>query len=890
MAARERDRVTAGRTGAQTQSKRAPQVSNGVDFSGPGSILQLQRTAGNRAVSGLISGGQGPSALGTLTVQRGIGDLFKKKPKPEKRTWEKTKAKHMTSEEGTTEMARVKGEVQDWLALRDKFVSKGMAPDVAARTAFSQAPPDIQRYLPLFSEFDVVKQEIDRARNTEGGEKQSRISEAMTKRSEELGYKPGVGDPMELSPKDIAEEVEKDLAFKRQMQRRAERLLSGEVEAANAELETAKEARDLGAVRKAEQKLADLKGPPALQRKLFEMAIDAKIAIDETYQKKLEEAKATLGVDRVSEAEKWRLREEAKKSVRKKMEDKFDSHLRDAGTGVGVVGTLGSLGAKGGTLIGNLADKKTLSTSQKSLFKGIMGSIGGGLKAVGGIFSKAVKIARLVNDRDNDKLDKDANVKIALQSVGLVKQAVTAARNTLKVMTKFNETLAHDPGFANAIPGVSIAAGIAGYVGNVIAVDPPTERLANTAAAERDASEAGNQPLALALTRTTVENKIQISTEVVGATANGIRIGASIAEIATAGGMGIPAAIRSGASALTVANKVANFVALDVYRSKTQDARKEGALQLEGSGKKLIKTDIGYAVDTLILTAKKAVEKMSGGEKLTEPEKGVLNVLAAYGIPLGEAQRLSMAEIHERMLDKLDQDDDQQTAKMKLAAGMKSVGDALASLGGEKDEAYQDLDSYARQQESKAQAEANQTTGDKIKSGFKTFGGYLKKAVTAPLKLAKLGEMASEKKEKLVRLQEIKNLVKYKDRSDRGKGILGGTWISNQFGVDLAPSIEKLRAFIVATQPPDKASLYLKELNTLSEQTKITKKVGERNAEKERAQESSTDRVITPALYEAGQNMSFDEVRERLAQGGLSKADREYLKYLLAEKSPLKAS
>ena len=886
MVARDRSRVTAGPTGTATLTKRAPQGPT-VEVSGPESILQLQRTAGNRAVSGLISSGGASPEGSTLPVQRGITDLFKRKPKPEKKTWEKTKAKHMTSEEGTTEMARVKDQVQGWLDLRDKLVSKGMAPDAAARTAFSQAPPDIQRYLPLFSEFDVLKQEIDRVRTSEGGEKQSKISQAMTTRSEELGYKPGVGDPMELSQKDIADEVEKDLGFKRQMQRRAERLLSGEVEAATAELETAKESNNQEGITKAEKKLADLKGPGALQHKLFEMAIDAKIAIDDAYQKKLEEVKTTLKVDRVSDAEKWRLREEAKKSVRKNLEDKFDSNLKTAGSAVGIVGMVGNYGSTAGTAIGNKADKKTLDAGQKSLFKGIMGSIGGGLKAVGGFFSEAVKIAQLVNDRDNDKLDKDANVNIAKQAVKTVKEAATAARNTLKVMTKFNEGLSKDPGFANAIPGVAIAAGIAGYVGNVIAVGPPTERLAYTTEAKRDASGAGNEPLSIALQRTTVENTIQVTTEVVGATANGIRIGASIAEIATAGGMGIPAAIRTGASALDAANKVANFAALEAYRSKTQDARKEGVLHIEGSGKKLIKTDIGYAVDTLILTAKKAFEKQAGGERLSESERGVIAVLESYGIPRTEAARLSMAEMHDRMLDKLDQDDAQETLRMKLAAGIKTVGDALASLGGEKEEVYQDLDSYARKQESDAKAEANLTTGDKIKSGLKTFGGYLKAAVKAPLKLAKLGEMASEKTEKVARLEQIKNLVNYKDRSDRGKGLWSRSWRASQFGADLTPSIEKLRRFIVATQPKDKASLYLKELNTLAEQNKITKKVGDRNAEKERMNEKVSDRVITPALYEAGKTMTFDEVRERLAEGGLGKADREYLKTLLAEKSIL---
>jgi hypothetical protein len=340
----------------------------------------------------------------------------------------------------------------------------------------------------------------------------------------------------------------------------------------------------------------------------------------------------------------------------------------DLGTAGSVVGGIGSVGS-GLVKVGAVGSKpliKNLSKSQKGLFNGIMGSIGQGLKTVGGLFSTAVKLAGKVADRDADKLDKDANVDIALQSLKLVKQAADGARGSLRVATKFNDTLSHDPGFAAAIPGVSLVSAVIGFVGNVVAVVPPTERFAYTTSAERDASKAGNNPLAGALSRTTLENKLMISTEIVGAAMNGARIGLSIAELASAGGMGVPAALKIGTTAIEKAKDVADFITLETMRSKTQDARRAGILQIEGSGKKLIKTDITYAVDTVILAAKKALKKLAEKQPLTEHDKGVLLVLESYGIPRAQAARLSLAEMHEKMLDKLEQDDEQATIGMKL--------------------------------------------------------------------------------------------------------------------------------------------------------------------------------------------------------------------------------
>jgi len=830
-------------------------------------VLTAQRTIGNAAIASV-----GPAAA--LSVQRGIFDRFKK-PKAPLKTHEKASAEEMSSAEGANEMMRVQRRVQSFLDQRDALVKNGMSVEKANDEVFSKAPQDIKRWLPLHSAWDVTKREIDKVRNEEGGQKVGQVSAGLREHAKEYGYKPGLGSPLEAKPKDIAKRIQEDKLFLRQMQRRAERLLAGDIAMAETALETAKEAKDLGAVRTAQQQLDRLRGPAALQGKLDEMALEAGAAIKDLTNEKIKAKKKALGVDTLSEAELWRLEEKAATEVRASLIGGLNEHLATAGKVTGIVGTVApKVIKKGSKPIG-----KKLDPTQQGVFKGAMGSVGQGIKAIAGIFSKAVKLAGTVADRDSDKLDKDANSEIAAQSLAIVKQAATSTRGILKAVQHFSDALGKDPGIAAAIPGMTIAAGVVGFVGNVVEIQPPWERWVNTVGAEAAMSKSGNEVVAGALKRSVFENKLQVYTEVVGMVANGIRIGASIAEIATAGGLGIPRAIILGTTAMEGAKKVTDFVRLDMMKGATQEARKEGALQVEGSGQKLIKTDITYAVDTIILAAKKALERKANGKSDAGDDK-LIELLASYGVAPNEAGRLSMGEIHERMLDKLGQDDDQETLKMKAKAGFADAKAKLAELaGGDKDKGYKDLDTYAKEQEEEAEREANMTTGDEIKAGLKKAGGYAMKIITAPKKITKLGEMAAEKKEKVRRLQEIKNLTNYKDRSDRGRGFRAGAFLAN-----IEDQVAKLARWIVATQPPEKAALYLKELNTLDEQNKITKKVGEKAAAELRSKESVTDRVITPGLVERSESMSFSDVREMLANPNLTKADRNFLRVLLAKK------
>jgi hypothetical protein len=213
---------------------------------------------------------------------------------------------------------------------------------------------------------------------------------------------------------------------------------------------------------------------------------------------------------------------------------------------------------------------------------------------------------------------------------------------------------------------------------------------------------------------------------------------------------------------------------------------------------------------------------------------------------------------------------------MQLDDGLKSAKEALAALGGEKEEEYVDLDTYARGLKETAIAEANKTTTDKALEGLATVGGYLEKGVKSP---KKIGQMATEKAEKVRRLGEIKNEVNYKDRSDRGGG-----FAFTQFSEDLDPSIKKLRKFIVATQPSAAAAVYLRELNTLAEQEKVGKKSGAKVAAEKRSLDKVSDSRLSSGIIAEARIMTFSQVRERLASEDLGLADRKYLREVLAQK------
>src|SRR5687767_5234289 len=109
--------VTVATHRGKTPEAKAPQAPPAT---GQQLVLDTQRSAGNKAVSGLATAaGSGGTAvqrdlLGSIKSKLGMGP---KTPPPPTPTHEKTKASEMTSDAGQKEMARVKQQVQDFIDL-----------------------------------------------------------------------------------------------------------------------------------------------------------------------------------------------------------------------------------------------------------------------------------------------------------------------------------------------------------------------------------------------------------------------------------------------------------------------------------------------------------------------------------------------------------------------------------------------------------------------------------------------------------------------------------------------------------------------------------------------------------------------------------------------------
>lgn len=834
-------------------------------------LLTAQRNIGNAAVA----------SLGAAAVVQRLN------PGP---THTKTRAKEMTSDEGLREHKRVVAEVEQRLQKRAALLKGGTAPEIAARVAFHDAPADILRYLPLFADADIDKQAIDRVRTAEAGERHSAVSEAMAKHAAEHGYEHGKGDPSQAKPKTLAKELEEEKAFERQKQRIVERDLRGRALGAEVELEAAKASGDKKLIAEAERKLAELTGPNAFHVAMMQFEADRRRMVLDAYAAKLKQRSKDLGNVPLTEAEKQRQREKAEKKIDKQIEGGLNPRLVTAGKVMGGIGSHGAKAVKhaGKRIVTPAVKKHDDSKATGSKVKGSLGSIGTIVSSIGGLFSKAVKLASTVNDKKTGQSDQYTDAKIAEQSAGIVKLVFAKAKAVMKIVQAFDTAAKTDPGLLQAIPGVSIFAAGAGIAGNAAASVEPVDRLVKAKAAIAATPDA---VLRTALERTEMESALSVSSEAVGFGVNVTKIILSIVEAATVGGFGVPAALKLGLTAVKQAKDMADRVTLEIYRSKTQDARKKGALQVEGSGERLMKVDIGYAADKVIMAAQAALAKPEATRNAADD--AVIAVIESFGISPAEAARLTMREMHERVLDKLGQDDEQETLRMKMAAAVKEAKEVIDSLGGPDKTKDMDLDEYKRHIDTKPK----QSTGQKLL-------GYLKKVPDLPAAAGKavkgVIDDAADKEEKIRKLHKVKQALAYKDHSNRSQRLIFKNFVFSSSD-DIDASRDKLRHWIMKHPDLDdgQKKRWIGELLTEAERKKMKKVSEQADKRAQAAQASPEERVIDPVLFEEAQKQGTRKLEAMMAAGpdydpaseGLSSkdhlgpADVAYLKHLLAERS-----
>lgn len=795
-----------------------------------GAVLALQAAAGNQAVAAAL----GP---GTVPVQCFANPFKKKAKKPE--------PLELTPAEKKGLLDSVKDEVRALVEKKEALVEGGMDPSDAELAVYGDAPAHLKPYLPLMDEFDIVKRKVDRGRNDAGAAMVGKTGKAVEDRAKKLGYTVGSGVGVDIKAKDVTKQLKEKRAERRAFEKKAYEKLVLKREQARSRKETAEAGGDRDAVVKAEAELTKLNESDALDREISALEVE----LGGTILKKIGQAETKFYAEHgtpANKAEKWEIARLAREEA---LDDLMHNRIEPLETAGKVVGGIG--------MAAKPLSKGVIKAGEKlqvgGPFEQIATGAGAALKGVCGAFSGVVKIVGKAQDLQGGRYDKDTKIELASAVLGSTAKLAKSASKAVDAFTGPMGLLASSAPAFEAVPGLGIVANVLSMAASALTMVPPAQRVAALLSAIASSSDG---VLVTALGRTSLENGLQVSTEAVVIAANIVMLAANIAELASAGGLGVPAAVKALARGAIVAKKVADAVTYDLMASKTQKARQAGVAQDEGSGKKLIGTDVTYAVDTIIVKAK---------GRPADPE--ALKVLESYGLTRAEIARYDFDELHEKLMDKLDTDDDQKTHATQAKEKVTDLKDKI--LGDDdKEEEWRSLEDEIHD------PKKEKGIADKLKK--------IPKAITGlPGKIT--GEL-SEKDEKATRVRMVKNMVGYRGDRDRGRWSAFKHFMKG--GDSIRESEERLREYIVARIDSPQKEVLLAGLLTNKETAKTAKKGKAKREAEGRAKEPLTDRVVTSWLPDLVSQLSVARLWQLLEDPKvqLTRADQRYVYWTLEQR------
>jgi hypothetical protein len=788
------------------------------EWATPQYVLDLQRTAGNAA------------------VQRWFG---KKKEDKEGRT------PFTAPDESKLKLYELaKGDIQKLVEKKERLVKEGMDPEMAEFQVYTHAPENLKQYLPLNTAFDRVKREVDRARAEFKGGKEGEIAFLMNERARKYGFTVGSGVAPDLKPKDVGKELAEKKADQRAFEKKATEVLFIKRRKAKNALEEAKKSNDADAIKTAQDEVAKLEGAEAVDAEILQLKLSLLAVIQERIGDA--EAKYFLGQGPPPSVGKlWDKKKKIAEEVKNDFLMKPSDHLlraQDASKVLKVVGMGAKPLAKQIVGVG-----ETLGAGGAgSPFAQIVTGAGSALKGLTAAFNGIVKVISKAQDMKGGRYDKDTGKEIAEEVLNTTAKLAKSASKTVDAFTGPMGLLAGAAGAVEAVPALGIVANVLTMAASAVALVAPANRLATMWKAIQATTDIVLQS---ALTRTELENMLMVTTEGVTISAQMVMLVANITELATAGGMGIPAAVKLAARSAIYAKKVLDFKLKDAQAAATEKARKEGVQQKEGSGQKLIETDVAYAVDTIILKAKKK-----------PPDPNAVKVLESYGMENIEVMRFPFDVIREKVFDKLDTDEQQQSVKTKAKEAVKDLKEKLG--GDEKEGDYETIEEMLAKGPKEKKGALGKITG--------AIGKLPKKIKDTPKNIK---EDLQEKHEKARRVREVKNLAGYRGVTDRGKGSTVKHFLKGED--DILKSEEHVREFIVDTvkDPMQKAAL-LDQLQTVEQKEKMAKKARVKREMEERQKEKVSDRVVTPWLMQAVERASLEELRDMIRNpGDMGQAD-----------------
>lgn len=222
--------------------------------------------------------------------------------------------------------------------------------------------------------------------------------------------------------------------------------------------------------------------------------------------------------------------------------------------------------------------------------EGIIGIIGQSITLV----SSVVKTISLALDKKATKADVAAqiqdNLAQAAATAGTIAQAVENIQGSELTTNMFHW-----------VPGLSIFSNGFAAIGSMVALVQKAYRVYKINVGRAKVTDKEQEDLTLAMERMWVRAAQQVEQDSFTTAKNLTNTGLAIAEVATAGGFGIPALAKAVMSTVSVIHSFGHAIADSVRAAATKTARKNyfGA-KASGSAEKLIRTDPLAAAESII--------------------------------------------------------------------------------------------------------------------------------------------------------------------------------------------------------------------------------------------------------------------------------------------------
>jgi hypothetical protein len=355
-------------------------------------------------------------------------------------------------------------------------------------------------------------------------------------------------------------------------------------------------------------------------------------------------------------------------AIRKNQEEQFGENedLNDAKKGLKTAGTIAG---KGGKAIPK-GLKQLTSNDEANDVGAVLGKSTTGLGNILTMISDILGFVGTIGDIKQGTADRGAKVQAASEATKVLRSAGAVTRTTLLAakegVEKFGGATEVIGQAGQGVPIVGLITSALGIIQSALDLVPLGERHSDGVTTVQQALLDGKAPLAASYDRVNSRNAQLIEKETFALAKNSTMLGLHIAEVATAGGFGVPMAAKLTLTITDLCHTLGHKIYDTVGESKSATALKGFKVKhQEGASRDVLKYDIGSSVDVIIVAAKK--------HKLGYARETLLN----YGVTDAEIDTMWLDELREKVLDGLDAEGDPKTVTEKIEAAKDSVKDAL---------------------------------------------------------------------------------------------------------------------------------------------------------------------------------------------------------------------